>query len=113
MKQATSTYPPRKEATPSKANRETTTNVSRIDQVTTSAVQNPSPSFSSSSASSSATPEKSVLNDSRPSIDQGVADQERIRQRAYELYVESGYRDGRAEEDWFEAERELQRKRKS
>jgi hypothetical protein len=108
MKQAASTYPPRKEATPSKANRETTTNVSRIDQVTTSAVQNPSPSFSSLS-----TPEKPVLNDSRPFIDQGVAEQERIRQRAYELYVESGYRDGRAEEDWFEAERELQQKRKS
>ncbi len=119
MKQATTTYPSQKEVTPSKTNRETTANISRIDEVSTPAIQNPSSSYSSSTSrlsstsGSSSTPEKSIFNNSRESIDQGVADQERIRQRAYELYAQSGYRDGRAEEDWFEAERELQQQRKS
>ncbi len=27
--------------------------------------------------------------------------------RAYELYVEGGFQDGRAEEDWLTAEREI------
>jgi Protein of unknown function (DUF2934) len=36
--------------------------------------------------------------------------EEQIRQKAYELYVEGGYCDGRAEEDWFAAERELTKK---
>ena len=31
----------------------------------------------------------------------------RISARAYELYTERGYRDGCAEEDWLEAEREI------
>ncbi len=31
----------------------------------------------------------------------------RISARAYELYVERGYRDGCAEEDWLDAEREI------
>jgi DUF2934 family protein len=30
-----------------------------------------------------------------------------IRRRAYELYERRGYVDGRAEQDWFEAEREV------
>jgi Protein of unknown function (DUF2934) len=30
-----------------------------------------------------------------------------IRRRAYELYERGGYVDGRAEQDWFEAEREV------
>jgi hypothetical protein len=41
-----------------------------------------------------------------------VADEEQIRRRAYELYVESGYSDGNHEEHWFAAERELKRKGK-
>lgn len=31
----------------------------------------------------------------------------RIAQRAYELHVERGYREGRALDDWLEAEREI------
>jgi hypothetical protein len=31
----------------------------------------------------------------------------RITARAYELYVERGYRDGGAQEDWLDAEREI------
>ena len=38
--------------------------------------------------------------------------EEQIRQRAYELYVESGYSDGNREEHWFAAERELRGKGK-
>lgn len=30
-----------------------------------------------------------------------------IRARAYQLYEERGYTDGRSEEDWFQAEREV------
>jgi hypothetical protein len=33
--------------------------------------------------------------------------EERIRSRAYELYVQRGRRDNRAEQDWCEAEEEL------
>jgi Protein of unknown function (DUF2934) len=33
--------------------------------------------------------------------------QARIAQRAYELHVERGYREGRALDDWLEAEREI------
>jgi P-type Cu2+ transporter len=33
--------------------------------------------------------------------------QERIRQRAYELYEQRGRQDGHAEQDWLEAEREI------
>lgn len=34
---------------------------------------------------------------------------EAIAARAYELYVQSGYRHGHADEHWFQAERELRR----
>lgn len=30
-----------------------------------------------------------------------------IRLRAYQIYADRGYTNGRAEEDWFEAEREI------
>jgi hypothetical protein len=33
--------------------------------------------------------------------------EERIRQRAYEIYVARGYNDGRALEDWLQAEAEI------
>lgn len=36
-----------------------------------------------------------------------ASDRDRIAQRAYELYQERGGSDGLAEEDWFNAEREL------
>jgi Protein of unknown function (DUF2934) len=41
-----------------------------------------------------------------------VPGEERIRRRAYELYVEDGYRDGSDQEHWFAAERELNGKNK-
>ncbi|HKC92610.1 MAG TPA: DUF2934 domain-containing protein [Nitrospira sp.] len=40
----------------------------------------------------------------QPSFDDLYA---RIAGRAYELYVERGYREGRALEDWLDAEREI------
>ena len=40
----------------------------------------------------------------KPSFDDLHA---RISARAYELYVERGYREGCAEEDWLDAEREI------
>lgn len=33
--------------------------------------------------------------------------QEKIRQRAYELYEKRGFRDGHHEEDWAQAEQEI------
>jgi len=33
--------------------------------------------------------------------------EERIRERAYKLYVQGGSQDGRADLDWFEVEEEL------
>jgi hypothetical protein len=36
-----------------------------------------------------------------------VIPEEAIRERAYEIYERRGREDGRAEEDWFEAETEL------
>lgn len=33
--------------------------------------------------------------------------EERIRERAYELYARRGYEDGRAERDWLEAELQI------
>jgi hypothetical protein len=37
----------------------------------------------------------------------GNPDRDRVALRAYELYLQRGASDGRAEEDWFRAEREL------
>jgi hypothetical protein len=47
----------------------------------------------------------------QPTVSQ-VPNEEQIRRRAYELYVESGYSDGNHEEHWFAAERELSGKGK-
>jgi hypothetical protein len=38
---------------------------------------------------------------------QSAPDRERVAQRAYELYVARGCADGRADDDWYCAEREL------
>jgi len=37
----------------------------------------------------------------------GNRDRERVAARAYELYLARGAADGQADEDWFNAEREL------
>ena len=52
-----------------------------------------------------AAPSKSA-HQARPSFDALHA---RITARAYGLYVEQGYRDGGALDDWLEAEREILR----
>jgi hypothetical protein len=44
----------------------------------------------------------------QPSFTESRSD-DRIAQRAYERYEARGREDGRDQEDWFEAERELQR----
>jgi hypothetical protein len=38
-------------------------------------------------------------------IDQDLS--ERIRERAYEIWIASGYRDGEADQHWVEAEQEI------
>ena len=42
-----------------------------------------------------------------------ASSQEEIRQRAYELHVERGCIQGRDQEDWFQAERDLIEKHQS
>jgi hypothetical protein len=44
---------------------------------------------------------------SRTNEEQAIRE-ERIRQRAYELYVEGGFQDGNADEYWLAAEREFE-----
>ena len=51
-----------------------------------------------------ALPEPAPSQEDSPSYDE-------IAQRAYELYLEHGGGEGRAEEDWLRAEEELRRKR--
>jgi Protein of unknown function (DUF2934) len=48
----------------------------------------------------------------KPVINQAPVDEEQIRRRAYELYVEGGYVDGNHDQDWYTAERELNPKDK-
>jgi hypothetical protein len=45
----------------------------------------------------------------QPGIDvpQSASDESRIRERAYELYVQGGYADGHADEHWYIASREI------
>jgi hypothetical protein len=53
---------------------------------------------------------KSVENRSTGNGDRAETDsRERIAARAYELYLQRGGGDGRATEDWLEAEREVSR----
>lgn len=51
-----------------------------------------------------AVPQQEPARHARPSFDDLHA---RITTRAYELYVQRGCREGCAEEDWLEAEREI------
>lgn len=44
---------------------------------------------------------------SEPREDTRSPSEDQIRSRAYEIYIESGYEDGRATEHWLAAEREL------
>jgi hypothetical protein len=64
--------------------------VSRLDSASVS-----KPESLSISSPESGTSEKQRVNE------------ERIRQRAYEIYEDGGFQDGNADRDWFAAEREL------
>ena len=61
--------------------------------------------FQPNNSSASSTPKTQSAVSQAP-------DEEQIRRRAYELYVEGGYRDGNQEEHWLAAERELSGKNK-
>jgi outer membrane protein TolC len=57
---------------------------------------------------------ETVSNPARPTVSAGTEQaskgaraQDRIAQRAYELYEQRGRQDGRALEDWLSAERQL------
>lgn len=49
---------------------------------------------------------KNVADESREDVSKSLTPDE-IRARAYEIYVESGYEEGRADAHWLAAEREL------
>lgn len=55
--------------------------------------------------------QKSAVSEKEPAHCQPVSPCDdlhvRIAQRAYELHAERGYREGRALDDWLEAEREI------
>jgi hypothetical protein len=102
MKQGTATRPIRQETAPQKTGsaaeaNNPTTNPGSVQHDRQSA----RPPQSRSSTQTVEAPRK-----------QSSPDESRIRQRAYELYVESGYSDGHAEEHWFMAEREIAEKGK-
>jgi hypothetical protein len=48
---------------------------------------------------------------SLPTVSNSEPEQEAIRKRAYELYVDRGMGDGQDLEDWFHAEQELAARR--
>ena len=60
-------------------------------------------------STSAASPERA--NDTARAYAGTYADRERVAKRAYELYEARGCGDGRADEDWFCAERELSNRR--
>jgi len=101
MKPATAPSPSRQEtnqptARPEPESREPQSNVRPIDMSLDTKVK---------TSPTSSTPKP------QPTVSQAPSE-EQIRQRAYELYVESGYSDGNQEEHWFAAERELRGKAK-
>jgi hypothetical protein len=96
MKSATATSPSREEKNTSSQERKPELSVTRNDQSPAS------PKIVSASPISA--PARSVT--------QAVPREEQVRLRAYELYVESGYSDGHAEDHWFAAERQIGREGK-
>ena len=87
--------PSRQEPTQPKGVSVPQTNASTADKRLESTAQSTTPSQSPSS----------VLE-----FESIVVDEEQIRRRAYELYVEDGYQDGNQLEHWLAAERELRGK---
>jgi hypothetical protein len=92
MKSATAISPSRQENNTSSPERKPVISVSRNDEVSVS----PPKRVSASPVSGPGLSEN-----------QAISREEQIRLRAYELYVESGYSDGYAEDHWFAAEREI------
>ncbi len=107
MKQAGETNPSRQETTPSNPTARRENDASRVAALPN--VKIPSTSSPSSSAAAPGTAQSAPSAFNSVSAEQQAASvpEDRIRQRAYELYVERGYSDGQAEEDWFRAEREI------
>jgi hypothetical protein len=91
MKSATATSPSRQEKDTSTPERKPELSVTRNNQAPVS------PKIVSASPVSA--PARSET--------QAAPREEQVRLRAYELYVESGYSDGHAEEHWFAAERDI------
>lgn len=58
-------------------------------------------------AINSNSPPSAAQKPAAPSRPASAPNRERIAARAFALYAERGYRDGRALEDWLEAEREV------
>ena len=120
MKEAAATNPPRQRDAVTKPSVNPASSVSRIGEIDTKnqikpvassapksvAPQSPQPA-DVSSGTAAATPVKAKAASANASVSD-----EQIRQRAYELYVESGYQDGQAEQHWFAAEDEIQKKAK-
>jgi Protein of unknown function (DUF2934) len=92
MKRASATRLSPQEVTSPKTGSVSSGTISRIDEAPNSTTQN-TPLLSVPGAGSRE--------------NQTISGDDRIRQRAYELYVQSGYCDGHAEEHWFAAEREI------
>jgi hypothetical protein len=97
MKSATATTPTRQEPTRPKSVSEPQTKAHPADKRPEPTAQGTIPSQSPSS----------VLE-----FESIVVDEEQIRRRAYELWVEDGYQDGNQLEHWLAAERELRGKKK-
>jgi hypothetical protein len=95
VKSATATTPFRRESTKPKSVSEPQANARPADKRPESTTQSTKPSHSPSS----------VLE-----FEPTIVDEEQIRRRAYELYVEDGYQDGNQLEHWLAAERELRGK---
>src|SRR5579862_9410603 len=101
MKEGTAATPSRQRTTATKTSPNPPDNISRIDQVSDLRAR------SSSLPRAAASADKQT---SAQSVAPGPAGEERIRQRAYEIYLECGCEDGHAEEHWLAAEREIREK---
>lgn len=58
-------------------------------------------------ATSHAGPDRQQTGPSAQAAGRAGAQQDRIAQRAYDLYEQRGWQDGRALEDWLQAEQQL------
>jgi hypothetical protein len=103
MKDAIAATPSRQRSATTKTGPNPPATISRIEEI--SDLKAPSSSLHGAAPNDS---QKLV-----PTAAPGPTSEERIRQRAYELYLENGREDGHAEEHWLTAERELARNNKA